>query len=1188
MRTRTRAVTAFWTYATVAILSGTPLIAGQVQTLPEAPTLLPDLHAFEIDNGNYAFTNPYIPQLTTSNDQRVGLVRRRTGAGGGYARFHLMAPERLSDEFMTAGPGATILSPHSMEIPVSTLHEPGVDTTHFAICDPRDATAAPNPAACSSNPANDCYQLTVVTAVKHPHTDTKTTGPDKIQLWSNLVTVEVEKPKTADAKIVSITADPNARKSGPMLGDTGDGILEFHTPMIVGDNRLLVVRFGARSDLSWTNAQGTHTGRWDTVYAYNADGDECDIDNWTDFKPLTYAPDDPELLDGNDNPRFGFAAHPIRSPSGRLLSSVPPGPGFVPDIGTRYIWMDQEANNIFFATLFRQLIGEGGDPNLYDIDCVTNVTCSVNDPDVENKASHMGWMMMGLWTHGKMVLLDSLINHTDFGLAGRQEEHRRVHLFADTDPNTTDDSHVRVGTGQDATTIWVGNDPSTEAYGWIGTTVQFGSTEHFFNMVANMRPRTPRDVVWLATAGAKTDEIAFDDYLSARTLIFSPMNALKEMIGNGHYFDGFQSTTHPNHQGMRLQNAATSLRWATPTHGEVVAAGSDRGRIEHVAVGGIKARGFHLDPDSRVTYQIPNQTTQPGLASHEWLVSLFFDWRDNSSGQIRRMVSFPSGAHIDLFGLSSIKICGAGSFSCPTVTLPKPLFQKGWTHLAFHIDPTANTLRYYQDGFLFAERPLPAGMVVEPGTLTVGSVPGAQGIGGWIDEFKVLEGPFNDEEICNHARGTLRAIPNHYNGLSGNRLADILAPFENALGNPSATSGRTAIHQALYGASTQPGADSDYYVCDVDYTTPLGISVNDAGDPEARSIRQQMLMPEGDIVWNEHRPDSSGNTFCTGCHTTDQTIADLMPAALDVDPDPATVAYLDARRQPMQPPQTIDGILPAGYIASGKPPLEQEHVMIDEWLNDGPLYHWPMDEASGTTTTNIALGDVQSPAANGTLQGATFGPGKDRAHALVFDGGRDGSTADSVRIDHNIDVSGDAMTLAAWFELGVDGIAATPAEGCQNFAPSPSGSIAPCTLIAKSTDNVHTFDWGMRIFYRAYDPSGTIPPKWWIQFMVKAGGTQQTVSKQLDTFDPNGWHHLAGTYEEGELILYLNGQEVARKTTPAATLDTDPSHGVTIGSRLTHGNGTPTHPFFGSIDDARIYNRALLAPEVEALHADTP
>lgn len=1171
--------------AALAILPSAPLVAGQVQTIPEAPTLLPDVHAFEVSGGEYVFTNPYIPQLTTSNDHRIGLVRRRTGSGNAHALFYLMAPERLTGELMTAGPGANILSPITRSIAVSDLHGPGIDTTHFAVCDPRDSSAPANPASCANNPVNDCYRLTVVTAVKHPVTN----GPDQIQLWSTPVIIEVENPKTDSAEIIRAEALTGEQKSGPMLGDSGAGILEFHTPMIVGDNRLLVVRFGAGSDLTWSNAQGTHSGRWDTVYAYDANGDECDIDNWTDFKPLTYAPDDPDLLDSNSNPRFGFAAHPIRSPSGRLLSSVPQGPGFVPDISTRYIWMDQEANNIFFATLFRQLISTDANPHLYDIDCVENVTCTVDAPAVESKAGHMGWMMMGLWTHGKMVLLDSMINHTDFGLAGRQEEHRRVHLFADTDPQTTDDSHVRVGTGQDATPIWVGSDPDTEAFGWIGTTVQLGSIEHFFNMVPNMRPRTPRDVVWLATAGAKTDEIAFDDYLSARTLIFSPMNALKEMIGNGYYFDGFQQAPLPVHQGMRLQNAATSLRWETPTHGEVVAADVDRGRIEHVALGGIKARGFHLDPDSRITYQIPAQTTQPGLGSREWLISLFFDWRDDSSQDDRRMISFPkgssfTGAHIDLSDLASIRVCGAGFSLCHNTTLPVALSEKGWTHLAFHIDPNANTLRYYQNGFLFAERPLATGMMIEPGTLTVGSVPGAQGIGGWIDEFKVLEGPFNGEEICNHARGTLRAIPSHYNGLAGNRLAEILAPFENALGNPGATSGRAAIHQALYGPNAQPNADSGYYVCDVDYTTPLGISVNDAGDPEARSIRQRMLMPEGAIVWNEHRPDSSTNAFCTGCHTTDQTVDDLTPAALTVDPDPAIVANVDPRRQPMQPGLTIDGILPTDYFDTGKPASAQNHAMIDQWLNDGPLYHWPMDEGSGGTTTNIALGDVQSPAANGTLHGASFGTGKDRAHALVFDGGQDGSTADYVRIDHNLDIAGDAMTLAAWFDLGVDGIAATAEDGCQPFLAGPNGWVTPCTLIAKSANGNHDFDWGLRIFYRATDPT----PKWWAQFLVKAGGTPQSVSRPLDGFDSSGWHHLAGTYESGELILYLDGQEVDRTSTPAATIDGDPNHGVTLGSRLTVGNGAPLHPFFGTIDDVRIYDRALLSSEIADLNANTP
>ncbi|MCG8461711.1 MAG: LamG domain-containing protein, partial [Holophagales bacterium] len=464
-----------------------------------------------------------------------------------------------------------------------------------------------------------------------------------------------------------------------------------------------------------------------------------------------------------------------------------------------------------------------------------------------------------------------------------------------------------------------------------------------------------------------------------------------------------------------------------------------------------------------------------------------------------------------------------------------------------------------------------------------------KGVGGWIDELKVVEGPFTYEEVCNHARGTLVAVPWDYSG----SLRALLQPFidhETTAFPPTVVSGREAVHAALYGpAATLDPARSDFYICNIDYTTSQGISVHDPGDPEARSIRFAELAPEGEVLWNQYRPESSSNPFCLSCHHPEGKGA-LTLAALELDTSRG-VAEDDPRRQPQQAPPFLLGHVPAGYFAPGKPDVPLNGgPKIDRWIHDGPYYHWTFDEGDGATVRNSAIGDPQAVSTAGTLHGAAFQPSLSRGHALEFDGGADGlgDDLDYVSIDHPVDVEGSELTLSAWMRLGVDGIPDPPDARCRNF----HGDGKPCTIIAKSTGVTNLgVDWALRVFYR-WDGS---PPAWEAQLQVKVGATVHVVAAtlvDLTTMDPNGfvptdWHHLMARFDDGKVDIFLDGTVLASADLGPGSLPTDPTHEVTLGSKLTVG-GSPILPFFGLIDDMRIYNRALLDGEVAALAASVP
>ncbi len=186
------------------------------------------------------------------------------------------------------------------------------------------------------------------------------------------------------------------------------------------------------------------------------------------------------------------------------------------------------------------------------------------------------------------------------------------------------------------------------------------------------------------------------------------------------------------------------------------------------------------------------------------------------------------------------------------------------------------------------------------GNLIVGSSDSSnQGIRGWFDEFKVLAYEPNLEVICNHAHGTLV-------GLNSGAPA---MQFELAARYP--TSSHEQISTILRSEGKQT---SQYYRCYANAFDGPGVRLSQI-PPDTFSIRQELLFPEGQFVWNRPRPDSSKNQFCMSCHTTNGdapvslSLSALAPKDLPM--------YLDSRRRPTEARSFVSGIIPQGYYPLG-------------------------------------------------------------------------------------------------------------------------------------------------------------------------------------------------------------------------------------------------------------------------------
>lgn len=198
-------------------------------------------------------------------------------------------------------------------------------------------------------------------------------------------------------------------------------------------------------------------------------------------------------------------------------------------------------------------------------------------------------------------------------------------------------------------------------------------------------------------------------------------------------------------------------------------------------------------------------------------------------------------------------------------------------------------------------------------------------------------------------------------------------------------------------------------------------------------------------------------------------------------------------------------------------------------INQGLVGYWSMNEGRGGQA-----GDSSANGLTGTINnGATWVNGK-RGKALSFDG-------------VNQYVSGN-----------LSGMSTTAVSFC-TWANKSSNPSTFTQLVGASNG------WGA-LFVNS---SGFI----FGQITFVSAGNQGTTSVSM----PAGWHHYCTTWSNGNpLMLYIDG--VLSQSTSNIT---DTLNSMTAFWIARYSSGTY---FPGSIDDARIYNRALSAAEVQTLY----
>jgi hypothetical protein len=201
-------------------------------------------------------------------------------------------------------------------------------------------------------------------------------------------------------------------------------------------------------------------------------------------------------------------------------------------------------------------------------------------------------------------------------------------------------------------------------------------------------------------------------------------------------------------------------------------------------------------------------------------------------------------------------------------------------------------------------------------------------------------------------------------------------------------------------------------------------------------------------------------------------------------------------------------------------------------VDNGLVAAYSFDEGTGTV-----LGDASGHGNHGTIDGATWTNEGRFGGALAFDGVDDAvAVSDASTLDLTT-----SFTLEAW--------------------------VYPTALSGWRTVVLKEVDQGLA--YSLYANDNVPRPAGY----AKVAGVDQAAVGAA-SLALNTWTHLAATYDDRVLRLFVNGLEVGNlPLTGAAAVSDRP---LRIG-----GNNIWGEYFEGSIDEVRIYNRPLSAQEIQ-------
>lgn len=208
--------------------------------------------------------------------------------------------------------------------------------------------------------------------------------------------------------------------------------------------------------------------------------------------------------------------------------------------------------------------------------------------------------------------------------------------------------------------------------------------------------------------------------------------------------------------------------------------------------------------------------------------------------------------------------------------------------------------------------------------------------------------------------------------------------------------------------------------------------------------------------------------------------------------------------------------------------------------------YWPFDEGSGTTSTDVSGNNNTGTLTNSPTWAATSSCKVGRC--LSFDGVNERINTEYDDPDFKLQT----LTISTWVNPSIT-YDSSVANGWYDFVSKEGSS---------SGYKIGYNTWNGRLSFRF---NVNDADKAWYNTSLSAGQ----------------WYHIVGTYKQsgGVMKLYLDGVEVASGTGVTA-----PAIGATT---LVIGASAGFYFVNSTIDEVRIYNRALTADEIEAIYNGT-
>jgi len=212
-----------------------------------------------------------------------------------------------------------------------------------------------------------------------------------------------------------------------------------------------------------------------------------------------------------------------------------------------------------------------------------------------------------------------------------------------------------------------------------------------------------------------------------------------------------------------------------------------------------------------------------------------------------------------------------------------------------------------------------------------------------------------------------------------------------------------------------------------------------------------------------------------------------------------------------------------------------------------------------------------------------------------FDGNADDSSGNGY---HGIEMAGPSYVAGKFDQaLSLDGFDDYVAIRDMNYASAGHTEVTVCAWIRTSDPGnqmIVSFDrneyWRLQIAGEAGGP-GLVG----FEVMTDTGqvDTGQAANWPGNTgrVDDGQWHHLAGTFDNGTLTIYIDGNPQEPYFGGATFGSGNVRYGyVSMGSEATGTDGrmNPLSTVDGELDDVRIYSRALSQAEIAYLADDTP